>query len=167
MLNGRVMLLGILCVLFVTSTMFAQSQSDTRSSNPALLEMQLTIIKEIHASEDKMRDHIDKSEKQTRDYIDGEFSKLNGEFSKLNGEFSKLDKEVAVLNNAKWYISIIVAPISVYYIILLIQMFRNWNSDRKIETLSKGTLPPEESSVDTDDFLDNTQPNYQTAGGGS
>ena len=71
-----------------------------------------------------MRDHVDESEKETRDYIDGKFSKLND-------KFSELDKEVAVLNNAKWYITIIIAPISVYYSILLLQMFRKWNNDRK------------------------------------
>ena len=158
MLNGRVMLLGFLCVLFVTSTMFAQSQSDTRSSNPALLEMQLTIIKEIHASEDKMRNHIDKSEKQTRDYIDDKFSKLND-------KFSELDKEVAVFNNAKWYVAIIIAPISVYYSILLVQMLRKWKDDRKIKSSSKDTPPPKKPDVDMNEFLDDSQTGYQTTKG--
>ena len=151
MLNGRGMLLGVMCVLFVVSAAFGQQQqSDTKAEDSALSESQaITIIKEIHALEIKMRDHID------------------DKFTKLDDKFTKLDKKVAVLNNAKWYIAIIIAPISVYYSILLVQMIRKWNSDRKIRSSSKDTPPPVESDVDTDDFLDNTQPDYQTARGGS
>ena len=144
------MILGVVCVLFVVCAAFGQQQSDTKAEDSALSESQaITIIKEIHALEIKMRDHI------------------NDKFTKLDDKFTKLDKEVAVLNNAKWYIAIIIAPISVYYSILLVQMIRKWNSDRKIRSSSKDTPPPVESDVDTDDFLDNTQPDYQTARGGS
>ena len=153
MLNGRAILIGILYVLFVTSAALGQSQSGTGVSNSALLELQLTIIKEINASKDVIRDHVDKSEEDTLKYIDDKFSKLND-------KFSKLDKEVAVLNNAKWYIGIIVAPISIYCSILLLQMLRQWISDRKTKVPLKDTPPSKESDVDIDDFLDNTQPDY-------
>ena len=156
MLNGQVMLLMILCLLFFPLAVLGQPQTNMTSSNPTLSELQLTIINEIRASEDKMRDHIDKSEDQTRKYIDDKISKLTD-------EFSRLDKEVVVLNNAKWYISIIVAPISVYCSILLIQMFSKWINDRNI----KVPLEPEEPKVDVDEFSDNTQSDYGLAGGRS
>ena len=147
MLNGRGMLLGVMCVLFVVSAAFGQ-QPDTKAEDSALSESQaITIIKEIHASEIKMRDHID------------------DKFTKLDDKFTKLDKEVAVLNNAKWYIAIIIAPISVYCSILLVQMIRKWNSDRKIRSSSKDTPAPVESDVDRDEFLDDSQTGYQTARG--
>ena len=148
MLNGRGMLLGVMCVLFVVSAAFGQQQSDTKAEDSALSESQaITIIKEIHASEIKMRDHID------------------DKFTKLDDKFTKLDKEVAVLNNAKWYIAIIIAPISIYCSILLVQTIRKWNSDRKIRSFSKDTPAPVESDVDTDEFLDDSQTGYQTARG--
>ena len=106
-----------------------------------------------------MRDHVDQSENQTRKDMDDKFSKLND-------KFSELDKEVAVLNNAKWYISIIIAPISVYCTILLIQMLLKSSNNRKIEATSKDTLPQED--IDTrGKYADNTEPGYQTAGGES
>ena len=157
MLNGRAMLLGVLWVFFITSAVFGQ-QSDVASSPPTLSELQLAITKEIHTAEGKMRDHVDGSEKETRDYIDGKFSKLND-------KFSELDKEVAVLNNAKWYITIIIAPISVYYSILLLQMFRKWNNDRKSISSSKDAHFPIEPDVDMDEFSDDSPTGYQTAKG--
>ena len=157
MLYGRAIFLGILCVLFFASVVIGQQpQADIISSTATLPELRLAIINEIRASEDKMRDHIDKSEDQTRKYIDDKFSKLTD-------EFSRLDKEVAVLNNAKWYISVIIAPIAVYYLILLIQMLRKWNDNRKI----KAPLKIEEPDGDIDEFSDNTQSDYGLAGGRS
>ena len=47
MLNGRAMCLGVLCVLFIASTVFAQSQSATE-----------TIIEKIFQSEIRVREHV-------------------------------------------------------------------------------------------------------------
>lgn len=161
MRNGRGALwsiFGIFFVLSVTSIALGQSQSDTASENSISPELQLTIINEIRMLEDKIRDHVNESEKQTLKDIDDKFSKLND-------KFSELDKEVAILNNAKWYISIIIAPISVYCTILLIQMLLKWSDNRKIKATSKDTLPLKEPDVDSNDFLDNTRPDYQPARG--
>ena len=48
MRNGRAICLGVLCVLFITSTVFAQSQSATD-----------TIIEKIGESERRVLDHVD------------------------------------------------------------------------------------------------------------
>ena len=48
MLNGRAIPFGILCVLSITSTVFAQSQSATD-----------TIIEKIYQSEIRVREHVD------------------------------------------------------------------------------------------------------------
>ena len=47
MLNGRAICLGVLCVLFIASTVFAQSQSATE-----------TIIEKIFQSEIRVREHV-------------------------------------------------------------------------------------------------------------
>ncbi len=59
MLNGRVICLGVLCVLFITSTVFAQSQSATD-----------TIIEKIGESERRIRDHVDTTVKEVETKIE-------------------------------------------------------------------------------------------------
>ena len=59
MLNGRVICLGVLCVLFITSTVFAQSQSATD-----------TIIEKIGESERRIRDHVDTKVKEVETKIE-------------------------------------------------------------------------------------------------
>ena len=59
MLNGRAIGLGIFCVLFTTSTVFAQSQSATD-----------TIIEKIGESERRIRDHVDTKVKEVETKIE-------------------------------------------------------------------------------------------------
>ena len=59
MLNGRVICLGVLCVLFIPSTVFAQSQSATD-----------TIIEKIGESERRIRDHVDTKAKEVETKIE-------------------------------------------------------------------------------------------------
>ena len=69
MLNGRVMLLGVLCVLFVPSISLSQTElSDAE------------IIKEINASERRTRDHIDTKTKST----DTKISEINTKIGTIN-----------------------------------------------------------------------------------
>ena len=49
MLHGRAICLGVLCVFFITSVVFARSQSATE-----------TIIEKIYQSEMRVREHVDK-----------------------------------------------------------------------------------------------------------
>ena len=59
MLNGWAICLGILCVFFTTSTVFAQSQSATD-----------TIIEKIGESERRIRDHVDTKVKEVETKIE-------------------------------------------------------------------------------------------------
>ena len=59
MLNGRAICLGVLCVLFISSTVFAQSQSATD-----------TIIEKIGESERRIRDHVDTKVKEVETKIE-------------------------------------------------------------------------------------------------
>ena len=94
MLNGRNMLIGILCVHLVASTALGQPQSDTTPPNPKLSQSEsVTIIKEIHAAELNTREYIEKKTKE------------------LGTEISDLKTNVAVLNNEvsnlKWWLIIL------------------------------------------------------------
>ncbi|CAI8011788.1 hypothetical protein GBAR_LOCUS7558, partial [Geodia barretti] len=60
MRNGRAICLGVLCVLFITSMVFAQSQSATE-----------TIIEKIGESERRVRDHVDAKVKDVETKISG------------------------------------------------------------------------------------------------
>ena len=91
MWNGRSTLSGILAICLAFSIISAalsqttSSGADTTADNSALSQSQVSqsqvieIIKEIHASETRIRDHVDKKS------------------SELNTKFSELDKDVAVL----------------------------------------------------------------------
>ncbi len=57
--NGRAICLGIFCVLFIASTVFAQSQSATD-----------TIIEKIGESERRIRDHVDTKVKEVETKIE-------------------------------------------------------------------------------------------------
>ena len=59
MLSRRAIGLGVLCVLFITSTVFAQSQSATD-----------TIIEKIGESERRIRDHVDTKVKEVETKIE-------------------------------------------------------------------------------------------------
>ena len=67
MLNGRAILIGVLCVLFIPS--ISLSQTDLSDAE---------IIKEINASERRTRDHVDMK------------------IEELGNKFNEFDKNVAV-----------------------------------------------------------------------
>ena len=74
MLNGRAICLGVLCVLFMTSTVFAQSQSTTD-----------TLIEKIGESERRIRDHVDTK-----------FKELDTKISAIDTKVGTLTTDVAV-----------------------------------------------------------------------
>ena len=94
MQNGRAMLLGICCVLYVASTALGQSESRATSDNPTLSQSEsVTIIQAIHASE-----------LQTREQIDKKSGELGEKISNLEKNVALLDKEVS---NLRWWLIIL------------------------------------------------------------
>jgi hypothetical protein len=91
MLDEGAMLLGVFCVLFIAASAFGQQQSDKTSVNPALSQSEsVTIIREIHASELRTRNHIDKKS-----------SELGTKISDIETSVALLDKEVSDL---RWWL---------------------------------------------------------------
>ena len=81
MLNGRAICLGVLCVFFIPSVMFAQSQSATE-----------TIIEKIYQSEGKVREHVDKK----IEGIETKISAVDTKVETLSTKVGTLSTDVAV-----------------------------------------------------------------------
>ena len=81
MQNGRAICLGVLCVLFISSTVFAQSQSATD-----------TIIEKISESERRVRDHVDAKVEG----VETKISAVNTKVETLSTQVGTLSTDVAV-----------------------------------------------------------------------
>ena len=81
MLNGRAMCFGVLCVFFIPSVVFAQSQSATE-----------TIIEKIYQSEGKVREHV---ATEVAD-IKKEISAVDTKVDNLSTKVGTLSTDVAV-----------------------------------------------------------------------
>ena len=81
MLNGRAICLGVLWVLFIASTVLAQSQSATE-----------TIIDRIYQSEGKVREHVDKKVEG----IETKISAVDTKVETLSTKVGTLSTDVAV-----------------------------------------------------------------------
>ena len=79
MRNGRAICLGVLCVLFITSTVFAQSQSATD-----------TIIEKIYQSEIRVREHVDTKVKE----VETKISAIDTKVESLSTKVETLSKDV-------------------------------------------------------------------------
>ena len=81
MLHGRTICLGVLCVFFIPSVVFAQSQSATE-----------TIIEKIYQSEMRVREHVDKKVEG----IETKISAVDTKVETLSTKFGTLSTDVAV-----------------------------------------------------------------------
>ena len=81
MLNGRAICLGVLCVFFIPSVVFAQSQSATE-----------TIIEKIYQSETRVREHVDKK----IEGIETKISAVDTKVETLSTKVGTLSTDVAV-----------------------------------------------------------------------
>ena len=81
MLNGRAMCLGVFCIFFIPSVVFAQSQSATE-----------TIIEKIYQSEGKVREHV---ATEVAD-IKKEISAVDTKVDNLSTKVGTLSTDVAV-----------------------------------------------------------------------
>lgn len=112
MLNGWDMLhrvFRIILIFFIASSAWGQQQTDTISTNPMLLELQLKIIQEINASELRTRDrisqvlnHVNESERRVSDDVNESerrvITHVNDTFNDLNDKITSHEKDVALLN---------------------------------------------------------------------
>ena len=142
MLYGRDILLGVFGIFLVSAvavTAFGQtvpSEPEPALSNPAPSQSDtVTIIQEIHASETRIREEI-----------------------------HKIDKNMAVLktrvNFIQWVVTIVGAPVFVYFVILGIQ---KWNSRSSKTELSPTSGRRVKESGGRDRFTGKMEPSSQFA----
>ena len=177
MLNRRTILLGILCVLFVPSISLSQAElSDAE------------IIREINASERRMLNHVDKKVEE----LGNKFNELDknvavaneGVTKRMEGMGKRMDDMGDRIGDLQGRVNLtlnlVIGGIISFFISLVLfvvgyitkplwEVKLPWRSkinedsvDEKLEKEIKG-----EDKTSSDDFLDNTQPDYQTARGGS
>ena len=82
MLHGRVICVGVLCVFFIPSVVFAQSQSETTE----------TIIEKIYQSEMRVREHVDKK----IEGIETKVSAVDTKVETLSTKVANLSTDVAI-----------------------------------------------------------------------
>ena len=127
MLNGRATLrsiFGILFILSITFTAFAQQEQQPTTLSQSQFEK---ILDKIDESEDEMRKHVDKK----FDELNKKFDELDEKFDKLDEKFDELDKQVAVLNTkVNILIAIIVGIFTLVVAPILVLMLRDHLSQR-------------------------------------
>ena len=103
MLHRWAICLGILCVLFTTSTVFAQSQSATD-----------TIIEKIGESERRIRDHVDTKVKEVETKIETLSTKvgtLNTDVAVNKTDIGNMKEDIRDLKGAAdriWYGTLVI-----------------------------------------------------------
>ena len=163
MLNRRTVLLGIFCILFVTSTVLGQtepSQSEILNAVHKVDKEVAVLSTKMEGVEGQLDQKIDLSIKAVDDRL-GE--RLNGIGKQIEGMNQRIDNLQGTLNWIRNGIIIIL-------LYIVGHITKPW-WEKRIPLLNKTKenleveKPREE--IKGDDFLDNTQPDYQTAGGGS
>ena len=152
MRNGRAMLLGILYVLLAGS--MAQGQPaplapSATSSNPTLSEVQVTILKGIYDAKMELMTDI---------------ASVKTDMAVLKTEQERMKEDIRDLQGTlTWIWRGLIGTIGLYF-------FKWWWENRGKGGEVKGvdtTVLPQEEIGTTEKYADNTEPDYQTAGGGS
>ena len=156
MLNGWVMLLQILLVLFVASAALGQ--------NVEVLKAELKGMEgRLDAKIDGVKDTLDAKIDGTKNAL-GE--KITGTKDELTASINGVKGEVVTI---KWIIGI-AAAVFVAFLGFVAHLVNHY-----VKKVLPNTVQPESTSTDQtqrgptsrDKFADNTEPGYQTAGGGS
>ena len=161
MLNGRVMLLQILLVLFVVSAAFGQ--------NVEVLKAELKGMEgRLDTKIDGVKDTLDAK-------IDGVKNELN---ANINGAKGELNANINGVKSGVTIIQWIIGGIGVVFTIFLgflgyllnyfvKQLLPNMVQRESRSTGQNETDQPQRELTGRDEFADSTEPDYQTAGGGS
>ncbi|RKU15326.1 hypothetical protein C6503_13890 [Candidatus Poribacteria bacterium] len=145
MLNGRAMLLQILLVLFILSAAFGQ--------NVEVLKAELKGMEgRLDAKIDGVKDTLDQ--------------KITGTKDELTTSINGVKDEVVTI---KWIIGGIGAVFTIFlgFLGYLLNYFVKQLLPNMVQPGSRSTGQPQQEPVSGGEFADNTEPGYQTTGGGS
>ena len=169
MLYGRATLLGTLCVLFVASTGLGQmepSQSEILNAVHKVDKEVAVLSEKIAGVESRLDQKIDLSIKGVEDRL-GE--RLNGTDKEMKGIKDTIKDLQGTLNWILRGIVVILLYIVGHLTKPLWERKLPWRSKINEDSVDEklGEEIKDEDKISSDDFLDNTQPDYQTARGGS
>ena len=161
MLNGRIMLLQILLVLFVITSAFGQ--------NVEVLKAELKGMEgRLDAKMDGVKNTLDAKIDGTKGELNANINGVKGE---LNASINGVKSEVITI---KWIIGGIGVAITIFlgfvgYLLnyFLKQLLPNMVQRESRSTGQIKTDQPQQEFTGRDEFTDSTEPDYQTAGGGS
>ena len=156
MLNGRVMLLQILLILFVVCTAFGQ--------NVEVLKAELKGMEgRLDAKIDGVKDTLDAKIDGAKDTL-GE--KISGTKDELSASINGVKSEVVTI---KWIIGGIGVVFTIFlgFLGYLLNYFVKQLLPNMVQPGSRSTGQPQQEPISGGEFADNTEPGYQTAGGGS
>ena len=172
MLNGRVMFLQILLVLFVLSAAFGQNVEVLKAELKGIegrLDTKIEGVKNtLDAKIDGAKGALDEKISGTKDELNASINGVKGE---LNASINGVKSEVVTI---KWIIGI-AAGVFVAFLGFVAHLLNHYFKKvlpNTVQRESTGTDPietgqPQREPTSRDEFADNTEPNYQTAGGGS
>ena len=156
MLNGRVMLLQILLVLFTVTIAFGQ--------NVEVLKAELKGMEgRLDAKIDGVKDTLDAKIDGVKDTLE---QKITGTKDELTSSINGVKEEVVTI---KWIIGGIGAVFTIFlgFLGYLLNYFIKQLLPNIVQPVSRSTGQPQQEPVSGGEFADNTEPGYQTAGSGS
>ena len=172
MLNRRVMLLQILLVLFIPSVAFGQNVEVLKAELKGMegrLDAKIDGVKDtLDAKIDGAKDTLDQKITGTKDELT---ASINGIKDELTASINGVKSEVVTI---KWIIGI-AAGVFVAFLGFVGHLLNHYvkkilpNMGQQ-ESTSTGQIEPsrpQREPTNEDEFADNTEPGYQTAGGGS
>ena len=174
MLNGRDILIGILCVLFVASTALGQTVEVLKAE---LKGVEGRLDAKIDGAVGQLNTKIDGAASQLDTKIDGVKNELNTKIDGAKGELNaNIDRVKSEATTIKWIIGGIGAVFLVFLGVFLVFLAHLLNfyvkkvlpnmvqqESRGREGIEAGRLQEEVTGEDR--FADNTQSGYQPAGG--
>lgn len=156
MLNGQTMLLQIFLVLFILPAAFGQ--------NVEVLKAELKGMEgRLDAKIDGVKDTLDAKIDGTKEAID---QKINGTKDELTTSINGVKSEVRII---QWIIGGIGVVFTIFlgFLGYLLNYFLKQLLPNMVQPRSRSTSQPQQEPISGSEFADNTEPNYQTAGGGS
>ena len=161
MLNRRTILLGILCVLFVASTVFGQNVEVLKA--------------ELKGTEGRLDAKIDGVKNELNTKIDGMEKALTKEVNGMKNELNtSINGVKSIVTIIMWIIGGIGAAFAIFlgFLGYLLNYFVKQLLPNMVQRESRSTGQteagqPQREPASGEGFVDNAQPDYQIAGGGS
>lgn len=150
------MLLQIFLVLFILPAAFGQ--------NVEVLKAELKGMEgRLDAKIDGVKDTLDAKIDGTKEAID---QKINGTKDELTTSINGVKSEVRII---QWIIGGIGVVFTIFlgFLGYLLNYFLKQLLPNMVQPRSRSTSQPQQEPISGSEFADNTEPNYQTAGGGS